>query len=95
MKRNQMVKGIGLAAVILLVGASVTMQQSPETLLLKDFRPVSLYRITFRILESEDEHFYEHGQFGYHWALNGLGLPEEVLRKVYRENALKILRPHQ
>lgn len=50
-----------------------------------------MYRITFRILESEDEHFYEHDQFGYHWALHGLGLPEEVLRKVYRGNALRIL----
>jgi predicted TIM-barrel fold metal-dependent hydrolase len=50
-----------------------------------------MYRVTFRILESEDEHFYETGQFGYHWALNGFGLSDEVLKKVYRENALKIL----
>jgi predicted TIM-barrel fold metal-dependent hydrolase len=51
-----------------------------------------MYRITFRILESEDEHFYETGQFGYHWALNGFGLSDEVLKKVYRENALKVLK---
>ena len=51
-----------------------------------------MYRITFRILESEDEHFYETGQFGYHWALNGFGLDEKILKKVYRDNALKILR---
>jgi predicted TIM-barrel fold metal-dependent hydrolase len=51
----------------------------------------NMYRITFRILESNDEHFYETGQFGYHWALNGFGLSDQVLRKVYRENALKIL----
>jgi predicted TIM-barrel fold metal-dependent hydrolase len=51
-----------------------------------------MYQITFRILESEDEHFYETGQFGYHWALNGFGLSDEVLKKVYRENALKILK---
>jgi len=50
-----------------------------------------MYRITFRILESDDEHFYEHDQFGYHWALNGYGLDDQVLEKVYRTNALKIL----
>jgi predicted TIM-barrel fold metal-dependent hydrolase len=51
-----------------------------------------MYRITFRILESQDEHFYEIDQFNYHWPLNGLGLPDSVLKKVYRENALKVLR---
>jgi len=51
----------------------------------------SMYRTTFRILETSDEHFYEHDMFGYHWALNGFGLPDEVLRKVYRANAQKIL----
>ena len=50
-----------------------------------------MYRITFRILETLDEHFYEHDQFGYHWALNGLGLSDETLRKVYSENAKKFL----
>lgn len=50
-----------------------------------------MYRITFRILESLDEHFYEIEQFQYHWSLNGLGLGDEVLRQVYRETASKIL----
>jgi hypothetical protein len=50
-----------------------------------------MYRVTFRILETSDEHFYEHGMFGYHWSLNGFGLPDGVLRKVYRANAEKIL----
>jgi len=50
-----------------------------------------MYRITFRILESTDEHFYAIEQFSYHWALNGLGLSDEVLRKVYRETATRIL----
>lgn len=51
-----------------------------------------MYHITFRILESSDEHFYDINQFGYHWALNGFGLSDKVLKKVYRENALKILK---
>jgi predicted TIM-barrel fold metal-dependent hydrolase len=50
-----------------------------------------MYRITFRILESQDEHFYEIEQFGYHWPLYGLGLGDEILRKVYRENAAKLM----
>jgi predicted TIM-barrel fold metal-dependent hydrolase len=55
-------------------------------------RDTSMYRITFRVLESTDEHFYEIGQFGYHWALNGFGLPKEVLKKVYHDNAARILK---
>ena len=50
-----------------------------------------MYQITFRILESNDEHFYEYEQFGYHWPLYGFGLSDAVLRKLYRENALRIL----
>jgi len=50
-----------------------------------------MYRITFRILESQDEHFYEIEQFGYHWPLYGLGLSDEILGRVYRENAAKLL----
>jgi uncharacterized protein len=53
---------------------------------------MEMYRITFRILESSDEHFYEIKQFGYHWALNGFGLPKEVLKKVYHDNAVRILK---
>jgi len=50
----------------------------------------AMYHITFRILESLDEHFYETGQFGYHWALNGFGLPDSILKKLYRGNALRV-----
>jgi uncharacterized protein len=50
-----------------------------------------MYRVTFRILESMDEHFYETEQFDYHWSLNGLGLPDSTLQRVYHDNAAKIL----
>ena len=50
-----------------------------------------MYRITFRILESQDEHFYETEQFGYHWPLYGLGLSDEILERLYRGNAAKLL----
>lgn len=49
-----------------------------------------MYGITFRILESEDEHFYENEMFGYHWPLNGFGLPDDILEKVYNQNAIKL-----
>ena len=50
-----------------------------------------MYHITFRILESQDEHFYEFEQFGYHWPLYGLGLSDDVLQRVYHDNAAKLL----
>jgi predicted TIM-barrel fold metal-dependent hydrolase len=50
-----------------------------------------MYHTTFRILESLDEHFYETEQFGYHWSLNGFGLPDGVLKRVYHENAAKLM----
>ena len=48
---------------------------------------LDMYRTTFRILETADEHFYDHDRFGYHWSLYGLDLPDEVLQKVYNKNA--------
>jgi len=50
------------------------------------------YRFTFRILESADEHFYAWDRSSYHWPLYGLALNDDVLKKVYHDNALKILK---
>jgi|SRR6185503_13728008 len=49
-----------------------------------------MYHVTFRILETTDEHFYLQNYFNYHWPLYGLALSDETLKKVYRQNALKI-----
>ena len=49
-----------------------------------------MYRTVFRILETEDEHFYI-PDFGYHWYYSGFYLPDEVLEKIYYKNAEKIL----
>ncbi len=51
----------------------------------------SMYQVTFQILETADEHFYNREHFSYHWPLNGFNLPDEVLKKVYHDNAIKIL----
>lgn len=52
------------------------------------------YRICYRFLESEDEYFpYWAGEMPGQgrWHIYGLGLPDEVLRKVYHANAQRIL----
>jgi predicted TIM-barrel fold metal-dependent hydrolase len=51
----------------------------------------NMYQTTFRILESLDEHFYA-PMFDYHWSYSGLGLSDSILKKVYRTNALKVLK---
>lgn len=48
------------------------------------------YQVTFRVLETLDEHFYETELFGYHWAMNGFGLNDTILKKIYQINAQKI-----
>ncbi len=50
----------------------------------------SMYLTTVRILESEDEHFYETDLFNYHWPLNGFGLDTTILKKLYRTNAERL-----
>ena len=50
-----------------------------------------IFSTTFRVMESVDEHFYEQDlyfNFNYHWPMHGFGLPDDVLKKVYRATAL-------
>jgi len=51
-----------------------------------------MYETTFRILQTKDEHFYAIDLTGYHWPLHGFGLSDVVLKKLYKTNALKILK---
>jgi len=50
-----------------------------------------MYRVTFRLLETADEHFYPVYFRKYHWPMHGWNLPDAVLKKVYRGNAEKLL----
>ncbi|GGW44291.1 amidohydrolase family protein [Arenibacter certesii] len=43
----------------------------------------------FRVLESDDEYFPYHKKYHAFWAMYGMDLPDEVLKKVYYKNALK------
>ena len=57
-----------------------------------------MFTSTFRIMETQDEHFYEFDLdvcYDYHWPLHGLGLRDDLLKKIYRENALKVYKHAQ
>ena len=49
------------------------------------------YGTYFRVLESNDEYFPYHKKYHAFWAMYGLGLPDAVLRKIYFENALRVV----
>ena len=53
-----------------------------------------MYQNIFRVLETNDEHFYI-PDYGYHWALSGFNLPDEVLKKMYHDNAERILNEYK
>ena len=54
---------------------------------------IEMYRLYYRFLETDDEYFEypTHASRQGRWNIYGLYLPEDVLRKVYRDNALKLL----
>ncbi|MEZ2414272.1 amidohydrolase family protein [Muriicola sp. E247] len=45
----------------------------------------------FRVLESDDEYFPYYKKYHAFWAMYGLDLPDDVLRKVYYKNAIKVI----
>ncbi len=49
------------------------------------------YHTYFRVLETDDEYFDYFRKMHGSWKLYGLELPDEVLRKLYYENALRML----
>lgn len=67
------------ASLLLLAGCSGNKAADP-----------SMYRAQWRILETEDEHFYLDEQ-SYHWPMQGIGLSDEVLKKIYHDNAVRLL----
>jgi predicted TIM-barrel fold metal-dependent hydrolase len=54
---------------------------------------VEMYRLHYRFLETADEYFEypSHASRQGRWNIYGLFLPDDVLLKVYRENALRLL----
>ena len=56
---------------------------------------VEMYRSYFRFLETFDEGLippdYDGSFDRYRWKITGIGLPKDVLKKIYHQNALKII----
>ncbi len=54
---------------------------------------IAMYRLNYRFLETADEYFDypSHASRQGRWHIHGIFLPQDVLRKIYRENALKLL----
>lgn len=49
------------------------------------------YSTYFRVLESEDEYFPYHKRYHAFWKMYGLGLSDDVLKKIYYKNAMKLI----
>ncbi len=49
------------------------------------------YKTYFRVLETADEYFPYHKKYHAFWAMYGMGLPDDILKKVYYKNALHVI----
>jgi len=57
----------------------------------KDTWAADEYATYFRVLETEDEYFDYYRKRHAFWKMYGLGLPDEVLKKIYYKNALRLM----
>ncbi len=57
----------------------------------KDAWAADEYLVYFRVLETDDEYFDYYRKRHAFWKMYGLALPDEVLKKVYYKNALKVI----
>ncbi len=49
------------------------------------------YETYFRVLESEDEYFPYHKRYHAFWRMYGIGLSDDLLKKLYYKNAMKLI----
>jgi predicted TIM-barrel fold metal-dependent hydrolase len=49
------------------------------------------YTTYFRVLETADEYFPYHKKYHAFWPMYGMNLPDEILKKIYYKNALKVI----
>lgn len=57
----------------------------------KDSWVPSEYATYFRVLETTDEYFPYHKKYHAFWSMYGMGLSDNILKKVYYKNALRII----
>ncbi len=52
-----------------------------------------MYRLHYRFFETADEYFDypSHASRQGRWMVYGIFLPDDVLRKIYRENTLRVM----
>ncbi len=88
---------VGIAAVIAELGRqprnakAFFIKYQDRILFGKDSWKPEEFPTYFRVLESDDEYFPYYKKYHAFWAMYGLDLPDEVLKKVYYKNALKLI----
>jgi len=66
-------------------------QYQDRVLFGKDYWNPEEYPTYFRVLESDDEYFPYYKKYHAFWKMYGLDLPDDILKKLYYKNALKII----
>lgn len=88
---------VGIAAVIAELGRqpqnarAFFIKYQDRILFGKDSWKPEEFPTYFRVLESNDEYFPYYKKYHAFWAMYGLNLPDEVLKKVYYKNALNLV----
>ncbi len=88
---------VGIGAVIAELGRQPRMAKAffakyqDRILFAKDAYNQEEFYTYFRVLETEDEYFPYYKKYHAFWRMYGIGLSDEVLKKVYYKNALRII----
>ena len=88
---------VGIAAVIAELGRqpqnarAFFIKYQDRILFGKDSWKPEEFPTYFRVLETNDEYFPYYKKYHAFWAMYGLNLPDEVLKKVYYKNALSLV----
>lgn len=88
---------VGLGAVVHELGRQPRfarewlVQYQDRVLMGKDSYNKEEFYTYFRVFETTDDYFDYYRRYHAFWQMYGLGLPDDVLRKIYYENALKIV----
>jgi uncharacterized protein len=88
---------VGLGAVIYELGRQPRFgnewltKYADRVLMGKDTYNQEEFHTYFRVFESSDDYFPYYRKYHAFWSMYGLGLPDEVLRKIYYENAARLV----
>jgi predicted TIM-barrel fold metal-dependent hydrolase len=72
-------------------GRAFMVKYADRILFGKDTFTPSEFPYYWRVFETNDEYFDYYRRYHAHWQLYGLGLPDDVLKKVYYKNALRLI----